>query len=143
MTDWPVPDPACPKCGANLTRWTPPKDGRTERAAMWTAAHVASGVFPTIVSSAVVGWILINIFFRPFDPFPVIVWAVLSAALATVAALQAPLILISQRRSAERDRLRDEEAFHATLYNQEEIRRLEEKLDSIIDHLERANPTQT
>ena len=143
MTDWPVSDPACPKCGANLTRWTPPKDGRTERAAMWTSAHVASGMFPAIVSSAVVGWILINVFVRPFEPFPVIVWAVLSAALATVAALQAPLILISQRRSAERDRLRDEEAFHATLHNQEEIRRLEEKLDSIIATLAESKPPKS
>ena len=141
MTDWPV-DPACPKCGAHLTRWTQPQGGRTERAAMWTAAHVASGMFPAIVSSAVAGWILVNFLFRPFEPFPVIVWAVLSAALATVAALQAPLILISQRRSAERDRLRDEEAFHATLHNQEDLKRLEAKLDSIIDALAQSNPTK-
>lgn len=134
MRRWPI-DPACPNCGANLIRWTPPQGGRTERAAMWTATHVASAIFPGIIFLAVTAWVVINVVWRPFQPYPVIVYAVLSAALATVANLQFPLILIAQRRSAERDRLRDEEAFHVTIHTEEAIRQIEAKLDMILAQL--------
>jgi len=100
---------------------------------MWTASHVASGVFPALVFAVVLGWVLINVFVRPFEPYPVIVYAVLSAALATVATLQGPLILLAQRRSAERDRLRDEEALLVALHTESDIKRIEAKLDAILD----------
>jgi len=109
---------------------------------MWTASHVASAVFPAIVFLSVSAWGALNVIWRPFEPYPVIVYAVLSAALATVATLQFPLILIAQRRSAERDRLRDEEAFHVAIHTEEEIQRIETKLDSILVKLDVADPIE-
>ena len=50
-------------------------------------------------------WIAINGYFlakKPFDPFPFIL---LNLALSCIAALQAPIILMSQNRQAERDRI--------------------------------------
>jgi uncharacterized membrane protein len=50
-------------------------------------------------------WVLLNLsaFFGAWDPFPFIL---LNLCLSTIAALQAPIILMSQNRQAERDRLR-------------------------------------
>ncbi len=52
-------------------------------------------------------WIGCNIFFltHPFDPFP---FVLLNLVLSTIAALQAPIIMMSQNRKAEADRHRDD-----------------------------------
>jgi len=135
MTDWPE-DPACPHCGNPLTMSEPPQGGRTERAALWTASHVASAAFPATVFTTVVLWVVVNVIWRPFEPYPVIVYAVTSAVLATAATLQGPLILIAQRRSAERDRMRDEEAYHVTIHTENDIHRIEAKLDALREQVE-------
>ena len=84
-------------------------------------------------------WMLINtlhIFWQAFDPFPYIL---LNLCLSTVAALQAPVILMSQRRQDEKDRLRDEMDYVINAKNEiliEEILkrldRMEHKCDTLI-----------
>lgn len=63
---------------------------------------------------------------RPFDPYPFIL---LNLVLSTIAALQAPIIMMSQRRLEQRDRLRAENDYRVNLKAELEIRQLHEKID--------------
>lgn len=77
-------------------------------------------------------WILINIFWlsnKGFDPFPFIL---LNLILSCVAALQAPIIMMSQNRQEEKDRSRAKKDYMINLKSELEIRLLHEKLDHLI-----------
>ncbi len=97
------------------------------------ADRVASfgGSWPFILSflGVLVLWMALNVggwLFRPFDPFPFIL---LNLVLSCVAALQAPVIMMSQRRQDEKDRLRAENDYRVNLKSEIEIRQLHEKID--------------
>lgn len=64
-----------------------------------------------------------------FDPFPFIF---LNLILSCLAAVQAPIILMSQRRAEQKDRLRAESDYRVNLKAELEIRHLHEKLDHLI-----------
>ena len=64
----------------------------------------------------------------PFDPFPFIL---LNLVLSCLAAIQAPVILMSQNRSTERDRLRVEYDYNVNRLAEKEIRQLKTQLDRI------------
>ena len=55
------------------------------------------------------------------------------AGLATVAALQGPLILLAQGRAARRDRARDREAFRVAIRTDPDLHRLQRRLDEIAE----------
>jgi len=77
-------------------------------------------------------WIAINtlaVLRRPFDPFPYIL---LNLVLSCLAAVQAPIIMMSQNRQEARDRLRAENDYRVNLKAELEIRHLHEKLDYLI-----------
>ena len=76
-------------------------------------------------------WICLNMFFvsKPFDPFPFIL---LNLLLSTVAALQAPLIMMSQNRKEEKDRQRAINDYLVNLKAEIEIRTLHQKIDLLI-----------
>jgi uncharacterized membrane protein len=79
-------------------------------------------------------WIAVNAFFlstRPFDPYPFIL---LNLILSTLAALQAPVIMMSQNRQEEKDRERSKKDYMINLKSELEIRMLHEKLDHLIIH---------
>ncbi len=135
MGEW-HDEAACPHCGHALSMWEPPEPDRTERVALWVASHVASWAFPALVFGCLTVWVGINVIWQPFEPYPVIIFAVTSAVLATVAALQGPLILTAQRRSAQRDRLRDEETLRVSSHTEADIHRLELQVQRLIDLLE-------
>ena len=78
-------------------------------------------------------WITVNAVILPargeaFDPFPFIL---LNLVLSMVAALQAPLILMSQNRQAARDRVDAAHDYEVNLKAELEIRHLHEKLDTL------------
>ncbi len=106
---------------------------RSERAAAAVADHVASWWFAASVICFLVIWVVVNVAWRPFEPYPVVVLAVISAVLASVAALQGPLILVTQRRAAERDRMRDREALRVAMNAEADIHRVEAKLDGMLE----------
>jgi uncharacterized membrane protein len=85
-----------------------------------------------IVFSLVLGvWMIINTIVlatRAFDPYPFIL---LNLALSTLAAVQAPIILMSQNRSAARDRLMARHDYEVNLKAEIEIAALHAKLDEI------------
>jgi uncharacterized membrane protein len=77
-------------------------------------------------------WILINsvlLIFRHFDPYPFIL---LNLLLSCLAAIQAPVILMSQNRQEARDRLRAEHDYRVNLKAELEIRNLHEKMDHLL-----------
>lgn len=104
---------------------------------MRVANAVASWWFAGTVVVLVAGWVVLNVVARPFTPYPTVMLAGISAALATVAALQGPLILLSQRRAAERDRRRDEEALRVAINAEGDVHRVENKLDQALAALSR------
>jgi uncharacterized membrane protein len=77
-------------------------------------------------------WIIINtsvLLRHPFDPFPFIL---LNLILSCLAAIQAPVIMMSQNRQEEKDRLRAEHDYQINLKAELEIRQLHDKLDCAI-----------
>ena len=65
---------------------------------------------------------------RPFDPYPFIL---LNLVLSCVAALQAPIIMMSQNRKAARDRIEAKNDYEVNLKAELEILALHEKVDSL------------
>ncbi|MDZ4758962.1 MAG: DUF1003 domain-containing protein [Bacteroidota bacterium] len=79
-------------------------------------------------------WICINIFImvaKPFDPYPFIL---LNLILSCLAALQAPVIMMSQNRQEQKDRQRSKKDYMINLKSELEIRMLHEKIDHLIMH---------
>jgi uncharacterized membrane protein len=79
-------------------------------------------------------WIIINVFVlitKPFDPYPFIF---LNLILSFIAALQAPVIMMSQNRQEEKDRARAKKDYMINLKAELEIRMLHEKIDHLILH---------
>jgi uncharacterized membrane protein len=77
-------------------------------------------------------WIVVNtvvLATRAFDPYPFIL---MNLILSCIAALQAPIIMMSQNRSEARDRLRAENDYKINLKAELEIRHLHEKLDHLL-----------
>lgn len=66
---------------------------------------------------------------QPFDPYPFIL---LNLMLSCLAAIQAPIIMMSQNRKEERDRERAENDYKINLKAELEIRMLHEKMDHLI-----------
>lgn len=94
------------------------------------------GSWTFIISFGVVllGWIVLNTFIlvhRPFDPYPYIL---LNLILSCIAALQAPVIMMSQNRQEAKDRARAENDYLINLKAEIEVRNLHQKIDlSIVD----------
>ena len=129
----------CPSCGHELSMFHLAPPSRSEHYAMRIASVVASWSFAAAIVVLVVAWVLLNVIARPFTPYPTVMLAGVSATLATVAALQGPLILLSQRRAAERDRQRDEEALRVAVNAEGDLHRLEAKLDQALAALARSD----
>lgn len=79
-------------------------------------------------------WIAVNSFLLisgPFDPYPYIL---LNLLLSTLAALQAPVIMMSQKRQEARDRERAMHDYQVNLKAELEIRQLHQKVDHLLSH---------
>ncbi len=79
-------------------------------------------------------WMSINILVlikRPFDPYPFIL---LNLILSCLAAIQAPVIMMSQNRKEEKDRKRSQNDYKINLKAELEIKLLHEKIDHMIIH---------
>ncbi|GKT03014.1 DUF1003 domain-containing protein [Furfurilactobacillus entadae] len=92
------------------------------------------GSWPFIISfiTVMILWIIINVFHLfgvHFDPYPFIL---LNLFLSMVAAIQAPLIMMSQNRSAEYDRMQSVNDYRVNQKSEEEIRVLHSKIDHVI-----------
>jgi uncharacterized membrane protein len=79
-------------------------------------------------------WIGFNVFIllnKGFDPYPFIL---LNLILSCLAALQAPIIMMSQNRQEDKDRARAKKDYMINLKSELEIRLIDDKLDHLIQH---------
>jgi uncharacterized membrane protein len=79
-------------------------------------------------------WIGVNslvLLWKPLDPYPFIL---LNLMLSCVAAIQAPVIMMSQNRQEAKDRLRSQHDYKVNLKAELEIRNLHEKIDHLLSH---------
>lgn len=79
-------------------------------------------------------WMATNVWFlasNPFDPYPFIL---LNLFLSTLAAIQAPIIMMSQNRQEEKDRKRGENDYKVNLKAELEIKLLHDKIDHLINY---------
>lgn len=96
------------------------------------ASFGGSWKFIIIFISFLLGWIILNAFFLfndGFDPYPFIL---LNLILSCLAALQAPVIMMSQNRQGDKDRERAKEDYMVNLKSELEVRALHEKLDHLM-----------
>jgi uncharacterized membrane protein len=100
-----------------------------ERVADKVASFGGSWTFILSFLGILVIWMAVNVsglLSAAFDPFPFIL---LNLVLSCLAALQAPVIMMSQKRQEEKDRLRSENDYMINLRAELEIRQLHEKID--------------
>jgi uncharacterized membrane protein len=98
------------------------------------AAFGGSWVFIMIFGVVLCIWITINtigLMSKPFDPYPYIL---LNLVLSCLAAIQAPVIMMSQNRQESKDRLRSEHDYRVNLKAELEIRHLNTKMDQLLHH---------
>lgn len=102
------------------------------------ADHVADfgGSWTFIISFLffIILWIGLNVYIlmnKGFDPYPFIL---LNLILSCVAALQAPVIMMSQNRQEEKDRSRAKKDYMINLKSELEIRMIHDKIDHLIMH---------
>ncbi len=113
----------------------------SERASDLLTKKMGSWGFITFFVVFLIVWMLINTFFivsyksgNPFDPFPFIL---LNLVLSCLAAIQAPIILMSQNREAQKDRLRAEYDYKVNRKAEREIQEIKEQLDRIEEKLDK------
>jgi uncharacterized membrane protein len=105
-----------------------------QRMADNVASFGGSWTFIIIFMIVLVAWIVLNSFIliklrnSSFDPYPYIF---LNLILSMLAAIQAPIIMMSQNRQAYKDRLSAEHDYEVNLKSELEIIALHEKVDSL------------
>jgi len=96
------------------------------------AAFGGSWKFLIIFAFFILCWITMNslvMLWRPVDPYPFIL---LNLVLSCLAAVQAPIIMMSQNRQEQKDRLRSQHDYQVNLKAELEIRLIHEKLDHLL-----------
>jgi len=103
-----------------------------ERLADRLAEYAGSWRFISIFFALLLLWVAINsvvLILKPFDPYPFIL---LNLILSCLAAIQAPVIMMSQNRQEAKDRLQAEHDYRVNLKAEVEIRHLHEKMDHLL-----------
>jgi uncharacterized membrane protein len=103
-----------------------------QRLADHIASFGGSWTFITLFAVLLFGWMGLNSWVlasKPFDPYPYIL---LNLVLSTLAAIQAPVIMMSQNRQEARDRARALHDYQINLKAELEIRQLHQKIDHLL-----------
>lgn len=104
-----------------------------QRVADGIAKFGGSWTFIILFVLVLATWITLNtlpLFFEPFDKFPYIL---LNLALSCLAAIQAPIILMSQNRQSDRDRVEADNDYEVNVKSEVEIQLLHEKIDYLME----------
>ena len=106
-----------------------------QKAADRIAHFAGSWVFIFSFTGLLLGWMLLNSLLasRAFDAYPYIL---LNLVLSCIAAIQAPLIMMSQNRQEEKDRMRAENDYKVNLKSEFIVEDLHKKMDRILETLE-------
>jgi uncharacterized membrane protein len=105
-----------------------------EKMADKLASFGGSWTFLIIFGALLLAWIVSNsvmLIKKPFDPYPFIL---LNLVLSCLAAVQAPVIMMSQNRVEDKDRLRSQHDYRVNLKAELEIRHLHDKVDHLLSH---------
>lgn len=102
-----------------------------QRAADMIARFAGSWAFIFTFTGVLILWMVVNVLLaaRAFDPYPFIL---LNLVLSCVAAIQAPLIMMSQNRQEEKDRRRAENDYKVNLKTEIMIEDLYDKVNAIL-----------
>ncbi|HVP94744.1 MAG TPA: DUF1003 domain-containing protein [Methanoregulaceae archaeon] len=103
-----------------------------DRLADKIAGFAGSWTFVAIFFGVIFFWVSMNTFIllsRAFDPYPYIL---LNLVLSILAAIQAPIIIMSQNRQEMRDRLHAERDYEVSIHTDQEIHRLHKKIDYLM-----------
>ena len=104
-----------------------------QRLADRVASFGGSWTFIIIFGGTLVAWMALNsvvLAAEAFDPYPYIL---LNLALSTLASVQAPIIMMSQNRQTEKDRISQANAFEVNLKTELAIQHLHEKVDRLLE----------
>jgi len=107
-----------------------------QRIADHVAAFGGSWTFIILFSVVIAVWITFNtmaLLNRTFDPYPFIL---LNLVLSTLAAFQAPVIMMSQNRQAAKDRIKSDLDFEVNRKAELEVAHLHRKLDRMYDRVQ-------
>jgi len=107
-----------------------------QRVADRVASFGGSWTFIVIFGAFMLTWVFLNtaaLFAHHFDPYPFIL---LNLFLSMIAAIQAPVIMMSQNRQAAKDRLKADADYEVNLKAEVEVAQLHRKLDNIFERLE-------
>lgn len=105
-----------------------------ERISDRLATFGGSWRFILLFGTVLMAWIALNslaALAAPFDPYPFIL---LNLILSCIAAIQAPIIMMSQNRQEAKDRKRAEYDYRINLKAELEIQHLHEKVDHLLKH---------
>ena len=104
-----------------------------QRAADSIAKFAGSWAFIFSFSGVLILWMVVNVLLAAgaFDPYPFIM---LNLVLSCVAAIQAPLIMMSQKRQEQKDRERAEDDFKINLKCEIILENLHRKLDELLEY---------
>ena len=101
-----------------------------QKASDFISKWVGSWIFIIILFAFIFGWIYLNVtaYVNNWDPWPFII---LNLVLSCLAAVQAPIILMSQNRAAEKDRQRFEYDYATNRKAEREITAIQKQLNRI------------
>lgn len=108
------------------------KSSLGDRVADKVASFGGSWTFIIIFFIVLIVWMCVNAFLlreKGFDPYPFIL---LNLLLSCIAAIQAPIIMMSQNRQEAKDRIRGEHDYKINLKAELEVRLLHEKMDHVL-----------
>lgn len=105
-----------------------------ERVAMQVAAVVGSWYFPLAITLFLLLWLWLSAVHRRYEPYPMIVFGVISAVLSALAALHGPFLMMNQRAQQHRDRLRAENDYRVNLKAELEIAYLTLQVSQLLEN---------
>ena len=113
----------------------PPIENLTQGQKISDKVALFGGSWKFIISFFILltAWIIFNVFaigMYKFDPYPFIL---MNLILSCIAALQAPIIMMSQNRQEEKDRKRSENDYMINLKAEMQIRSLNQKIDLLLE----------
>ncbi len=97
-------------------------DGMTQWMGSWTFIIVFAVIITIWICLNIYGWV------KHWDPYPFIL---LNLALSTISAFQAPVIMMSQNRQSDRDRVAAKYDYAVNRKTEREVQNMQEDLDEI------------
>lgn len=122
----------CPNCGHELSMFMELEITRPERIATKIANACGSWRFVVLLMVGIIVWLTANIISQSLSPYPQMMLDYLGLGLALVAALQLPLILLSQRMDSARDRERDREALRVATSTEADLHAIRDAVSRLI-----------